>query len=165
MVPLIGAIALACGAEDRPPAVPAADATPPAAAAPSEAPAPAVGLGWLRDLVGKYPRDVGLFDREPLRTRLVTLLGGRHSAFLANMGTQGPILANGDVIYVIGNKPHAGGDSAAILLVDLDQDLIHVRILDETEMAELRERDLEIVLPADVATTIANWEELARDAE
>jgi hypothetical protein len=159
---LVMLAALACGAEqgDGPPA--AAPAPPQVAPATADVPD---GLAGLRALVGKYPGDVGLFDREPLHGRLVTLLGDRYGAFLANMGTQGPISIEGDVLYVVGNKPHAGGDSAAILLVDLGRDLVHVRILDETEMAELRERDVEIPLPPEVATTIANWEELARDTE
>jgi hypothetical protein len=79
------------------------------------------------------------------------------------MGTQGPLTASDSVLYVIGNKPHAGGDAQAILLVDLAQDLIHVHLLEEREMAELRERDAEIVWPPDVQATIANWQDLARD--
>ena len=82
-----------------------------------------------------------------------------------NFGTQGPISEENGVLYALGNKPHAGGDSAAILLVDPARDLIHVYLLDELEMAELRERDEPIALPGDVVTTIENWKEMARDAE
>jgi hypothetical protein len=152
--------AFACG-DDEPPAVPSAAA--PASA--SEAPAPPANLATLRAQVGMYPSDIHLFDTDPLRSRLLALLGTRYTTFLANFGTQGPLSAEGDVLYAIGNKPHAGGDSQAILLIDLSRDLIHVRILDELEMAEYRERDEEIPLPPDVETTISNWEELARDVE
>ena len=62
------------------------------------------------------------------------------------------------------SRMYAGGDSAAVLLVDPARDLIHVYLLDELEMAELRERDEPIALPADVETTIENWKEMARDA-
>lgn len=153
-----------CGDAEPPATAPAAESeAPPAAAAP--APPAAAGLASLRAHVGKYPRDVNLFETDPLRSRLLALLGTSYTTFLANFGTQGPLSAEGDVLYAIGNKPHAGGDSQAILLIDVPRDLIHVRILDELEMAEYRERDETIALPPDVETTISNWEELARDAE
>jgi hypothetical protein len=154
--------AFACG-DGAPPAAPPAAAS--ASAPAAEAPAPPAGLASLRAQVGKYPSDVHLFDTDPLQSRLLALLGTRYTTFLANFGTQGPLSADGDVLYAIGNKPHAGGDSQAILLIDVSRDLIHVRLLDELEMAEYRERDEEIPLPPDVETTISNWEELARDAE
>lgn len=154
------AIVLGCGDAETPAAEPAAA---PAVAVP--APPAAVDLASLRAHVGKYPRDVKLFETDPLQARLLALLGTRYTTFLANFGTQGPLSAEGDVLYAIGNKPHAGGDSQAILLIDVPRDLIHVRILDELEMAEYRERDEAIALPPDVETTISNWEELARDAE
>lgn len=154
--------AFACGDAGTPAEPPAAESAPaPAAAAPA---APA-GLASLRAQVGKYPNETHLFDSEPLQSRLLALLGTRYTTFLANFGTQGPLSAEGDVLYAIGNKPHAGGDSQAILLIDVPRDLIHVRLLDELEMAEYRERDEVIALPPDVETTISNWEELARDAE
>jgi hypothetical protein len=155
---LLLALALGCGDRAN---EPAAEAQP---AAPAQEPAaPAAGLGALRAHVGKYPRDVALFDTEPLHTRLLTLLGTRYTAFLVNFGTQGPLSEEGPVLYALGNKPHAGGDSAAILLIDVPRDLIHVHLLDERELAEYRERDEEIALPADVETTISNWQDLARD--
>ena len=155
--------AIGCGGSGTPATAPATEpAGAPAAAAPAP---PAADLASLRAHVGKYPRDVHLFDTDPLQSRLLALLGTRYTTFLANFGTQGPLSAEGDVLYAIGNKPHAGGDSQAILLIDVPRDLIHVRILDELEMAEYRERDEPIARPPDVETTISNWEELSRDAE
>jgi hypothetical protein len=156
---LLLAIALACGSREEVATTPAEPA-PPAATSPA-----AAGLESLRPLVGKYPRDVQLFDTEPLHSRLLALLGTRYTVLLLNFGTQNPLAEENGVLYAIGNKPHAGGDSAAILLLDPARDLIHVYLLDELEMAELRERDEPIALPADVQTTIENWKEMARDAE
>lgn len=161
---LVAALGVGCNARDSGAPSEAAPAAVAPAAAPA-APAASGGLAALRALVGKYPRDVQLFDTEPLHGRLVALLGERYGSFLANMGTQGPISADGPVLYVLGNKPHAGGDAQAILLIDLDQDLIHVHLLEEREMAELRERDAEIAWPGEVQTTIASWQDLARDDE
>ncbi len=157
----VALLVIACGREESPPA----GAPTPAPVAVEENAASQPSLAGLRAWVGKYPRDVGLFESEPLHGRLVALLGERYPELLANMGTQGPIAAEGAVLYVIGNKPHAGGDSQAVLLVDVDRDLIHVHLLEEQEMAELRERDEEIPWPDDVATTISNWQELAREDE
>ncbi|RIK94538.1 MAG: hypothetical protein DCC71_23615, partial [Proteobacteria bacterium] len=141
----------------------ASDAPTPARDAAPQAAAPAPTLASLRAHVGKYPRDVGLFESDPLHDRLTALMGARYFALLANFGTQGPISEQGSVLYAVGNKPHAGGDSQAILLVDLAQDLIHVKLLEELEMSDFRERDAEIVLPEEVEATIANWNELARE--
>jgi len=158
---LVAAFAIACGGEESP----SAGAPAPLPVAVEQDAAAQPPLGGLRAWVGKYPRDVGLFESEPLHGRLVALLGERYPELLANMGTQGPIAAEGAVLYVIGNKPHAGGASQAVLLVDVDRDLVHVHLLEEQEMAELRERDEEIPWPDDVATTISNWQELAREGE
>jgi hypothetical protein len=159
----VAAIALgACGEGATPAAPPAVEPAPVPVAA---MPAPPADLASLRAQVGKYPNEIHLFDSEPLQSRLLALLGTRYTTFLANFGTQGPLSAEGDVLYALGNKPHAGGDSQAILLIDVPRDLIHVRLLDELEMAEYRERDEVIALPPDVETTISNWEELARDTE
>lgn len=155
-------LALACGEREHE-STAASPPAEPVPAAPAPSPPQQAGLAALRASVGKYPRDVALFDSEPMHGRLVALLGDRYPSFVANMGTQGPLTAEGSVLYVIGNKPHAGGDAQAILLVDVGQDLIHVHLLEEREMAELRERDAEIAWPADVSATIANWQELARE--
>lgn len=158
-------VAIAAFACSREESTPAAAPTPVPVVVEAQGDAPQPPLAGLRQWVGKYPRDVGLFESEPLHGRLVALLAERYPELLANMGTQGPIAAAGQVLYVLGNKPHAGGDSQAVLLVDVDRDLIHVHLLEEQEMAELRERDEEIPWPDDVATTISNWQELAREDE
>lgn len=155
--------AFACGDTKAPAGAPEAASTP-APEASAQAPV-TTDLASLRAQVGKYPRDIHLFDTDPLQSRLLALLGTRYATFLANFGTQGPLSVDGDVLYALGNKPHAGGDSQAIILIDVPRDLIHVRILDELEMAEYRERDEAIPLPPDVEATISNWEDLARDAE
>jgi hypothetical protein len=165
-------LAVACGERAEPPApAPAAApeaAAPSEAAPPAEAPAPAKAesnLAYLRAQVGKYPRDVQLFDTEPLHGRLVALVGDRYPALVEYFGTQGPLSADGPVIYAIGAKPHAAGDEQAILLVDLEQDLVNVKLMDAKEMQEFRERSQAVELPGEVQTTIANWEDLANDDE
>jgi hypothetical protein len=162
-------LAVACGdrAESPPPAPAAApEANAPREAAPAPAPAQAeANRAYRRAQVGKYPRDIQLFETEPLHGRLVALVGDRYPAMVENFGTQGPLSADGPVLYAIGARPHAAGDEQAILLVDLDRDVVNVKLMDTAEMQEFRERNEAVELPGEVQTTIANWEDLAGDTE
>jgi protein-S-isoprenylcysteine O-methyltransferase Ste14 len=161
------ALVLACGdrAEAPAPALPPSEPVAPAeAAVPSAEAGPK--LAYLRALVGKYPRDVALFETEPLHARLVALLAEQYSVMVESFGTQGPLSIEGPTLYAIGNKPHAAGDEQAILLVDIDRDLINVKLMNAEEMRDFRERNNDAVeLPGEVQNTIANWEDLAHDAE
>jgi hypothetical protein len=163
------AAAIACGEGGD---APSATQAPPQAAAPSPqaAPSPPAAkpesqLAALRAHVGKYPRDVALFDTEPLHARLVALLGPQYPVFVESFGTQGPLSADGPVLYAIGNKPHAAGDEQAILLVDVERDLVNVKLMNAEDLLDFREREEAVELPPDVQTTLANWEDLAQDAE
>jgi hypothetical protein len=158
-------IVLACGDRaEAPSPVP-----PSAPAAPAEAVAPPAETGsklaYLRAQVGKYPRDVALFDTEPLHTRLVELLAEQYPMLVESFGTQGPLSIDGPTLYAIGNKPHAAGDEQAILLVDVDRDVINVKLMNAEEMRDFRERNQAVEVPSDVQATIANWEDLADDTE
>ena len=159
-------LALACGdRSESPPAAPssaqAANESPPRTPAPQAGPKLAV----LREQVGKYPRDIQLFESEPLHARLVALLGDQYPTLVENFGTQGPLSADGPVLYAIGNKPHAAGDEQAILLIDVDRDVLNVKLMNAEEMQDFHERNESVELPADVQTTIANWEETGDDEE
>jgi len=159
-------IVLACGDRAEAPA----PAPPPSApAAPAEAVAPPAETGpklaYLRAQVGKYPREVALFETEPLHARLVELLAEQYPMLVESFGTQGPLSIDGPTLYAIGNKPHAAGDEQAILLVDVDRDVINVKLMNAEEMRDFRERNQAVELPSDVQATIANWEDLADDTE
>lgn len=161
-------LGFACGerSEAPPPAAAPEASAPSAAASPAAAPAetkPAPNFDYLRAHVGKYPRDIQLFETQPLHARLVSLVGEQYPAMIESFGTQGPLSADGPVIYAIGNKPHGGGDEQAILLIDVDRDLINVKLMNQTELQEYRERSEAVELPTEVQTTIANWEDLAND--
>jgi len=160
------ALVLACGDRAEAPA-PAPPPGEPAAPAEAAVPSAEAGpkLAYLRAQVGKYPRDVALFETEPLHARLVALLAEQYPMLVESFGTQGPLSIDGPTLYAIGNKPHAAGDEQAILLVDIDRDLISVKLMNAEEMRDFRERNDAIELPSEVQNTIANWEDLADDAE
>jgi len=155
---------LACGDRIEPP--PAAPASVQQANE-SAPPAPQAGpsLAYLREQVGKYPREVRLFETESLHARLVALLGDQFPVLVESFGTQGPLSADGPVLYAIGNKPHAAGDEQAILLVDVDRDVINVKLMNAEQMQDFHERNESVEIPGDVQTTIANWEEMGDDEE
>ena len=159
-------LTVACGDRSTPPAPVAAvqevAVAPPEAAAPAS---PASNLAYLREQVGRYPREIQLFETEPLHGRLVALMGDRYPAMVDAFGTQGPLSAEGAVLYAIGNKPHAAGDEQAIVLVDLERDLVNVKLMNETEMQAFQERSEAVEAPAEVQLTIANWEDMAGDDE
>lgn len=159
-------VAAACGERSgSPPAATPVAVTQIEAESSAEAPKPESNLVYLREQVGRYPRDIQLFETEPLHARLVALVGDQYAALIDTFGTQGPLSADGVVLYAIGNKPHAAGDEQAILLIDLERDLVNVKLMNEIEMKEFRERSEPVEVPAEVQVTIANWEDLSGDAE
>jgi protein-S-isoprenylcysteine O-methyltransferase Ste14 len=160
-------LVLACGERAAPPppaAPPGAQATD-ESAQPTQAQQTGSSFATLREQVGKYPRDIQLFDTEPLHARLVALLADQYPMLVESFGTQGPLSADGSVLYAIGNKPHAAGDDQAILLIDVDRNVINVKLMNAEEMRDFRERNEAVEVPGDVQTAIANWEELGSDEE
>lgn len=153
-------VALACGpaGDDASPVPPASRAT---TAAP-EVVTPPTGypsaLAPLRELVGRHPADIDLWQREPLAGRLRALLGARFDAFVENTGVQSPLLEEDGILYVTGNKQHSGGTDAAALVVDLRRDVIWVWLLAGGESEAFLERDVEVELPADVRIVLENAE-------
>jgi hypothetical protein len=160
MVPRLLAVLLVlaangCGpsGEGAAPAPPAAAPAPAVVTPPTEFPSP---LASLREHVGRYPRDVDLWSREPLAGRLRALLGERFPTFVENTGVQSPLLEEDGILYVTGNRPHGGGTDAAAMVIDLRRDAIWVWLLVGGESEALLDRDVEVELPADVRIVLEN---------
>ncbi len=153
-VSLVSLAAVACGGEADQAAPPQPKTPPPAVVAlpesfPSE-------LVVLRPLVGRYPRDIDLWNREPLAARLHALLAARFEDLLRNTEVQGPLLEEQGILYVTGNQQYSGGSDAAALVVDLRRDALWVWLLVDGESQVFLERDVDIELPADVRIVIEN---------
>lgn len=157
---LLFGLALA-GCEPTPPkpvaAQRAAPAWPTAAAAATAVPSPAT-LAGLRPLVGSYPGERTDYLREgALAVRLQRLMGGDYAVLLANLGTSGPLVQDGSVLYITGNKPHEGGDEQAAVVVDTAQNALRVWLVHGGREQELRDPPaLQVDWPADVLTLQAN---------
>lgn len=155
LVVLVALGGVACGRET-------AEAPPPPVAEPS---APVVvtlpesfpsELAALRPLVGQYPRDIDLWNREPLAARLRALLGPQLEAFVRNTEVQGPLLEEQGLLYVTGNQQHSGGSDAAALVADLRRDALWIWLLVDGQAHVFRDRDVEVELPADVRIALEN---------
>ena len=149
---LAASILLACGPSEEPP--PAAEPAAPLVVTPPEA-YPSE-LAVLRPLVGQYPRDIDLWNREPLAARLRALLGPRLETLVANTEVQGPLLEEDGLLYVTGNKQHSGGSDAAAIVADLRRDAIWVWLLADGQAEVFLDRDVEVDLPADVRIVLEN---------
>ncbi|NUM68587.1 hypothetical protein HUU39_25500 [candidate division KSB1 bacterium] len=111
---------------------------PPPERRPSSQVAPA-SLAHLRSLVGKYPTEVRLWETSPLH----------------DMQVAGPVTAEGDIIYVTGNKPHSGGAEAAAFWVEMASGRINVWLMVNEQAHSYAEAGIAGKRPAAVETLIS----------
>lgn len=71
-----------------------------------------------------------------------------------NMQVTGPLIADSNVAYVTGNKPHSGGSEAAIFLAEIESNRIHVWLMVNEIMTEYHEPGPRIKLPREVETMV-----------
>jgi hypothetical protein len=128
-----------------------------AAAPPADTGAPA--LAYLTAFAGQYPADAGVWQSEPLRTRMVRLLGGDFEPFLENIKTSGPISVEDGLIYVMGNCPSSAKIwGAGIVVVDPGGNRILIKHSSDAWDSVRTSSDGDIAtLPKDVMTMLRNW--------
>jgi uncharacterized membrane protein len=113
-------------------------------------------LDELNRFAGAYP-DPAAFWRSPwLGPRLAALLGPKLATFLANIQVRTPVMKDGGVFYVTGNKPHQGGLDNALFLADPASDTIEVILLVNGAREDFKENGRDVAFPAEVTTTLAN---------
>lgn len=115
-------------------------------------------LDELNRFTGAYPRTVHLWDEPLLHKRLDTLLGASMKTFLMNMNVQSPLMKDGDVFYVTGNKPHQGGLDNAVFLADPASDTLAVILYVNGARRDFKEGERDVALPAEVVTMIGKTE-------
>lgn len=130
------------------------------------APAAPAPLAYLTGLAGQYPADAGVWESEPLRSRMTRLLGGDYEAFRENIRTSGPVSVENSLVYVTGNCPsNAKVWGAALLVADPAADRLLIKVYSQAWDSVRTYQDAEItVLPKDVMTTLANWSERTEQA-
>ena len=115
-------------------------------------------LDELNRFTGAYPHTVNLWDNPVIQKRLEVLLGTALKTFLEHMKVQSPLMKDGGVFYVTGNKPHQGGLDNAIFLADPASDTIAVFLFVNGVRRDFVENGRDVALPAEVVTTIGNME-------
>ncbi len=113
----------------------------------------------LGKLVGRYPREVKLWESEPLKSRLQTLLGQRAELLRRNMEVEGPIQHEGPLYFVMGNRPHYGGEEAAIIAIDERADVIHVWLLSGGRLDYYADGRSDLPMPTDIEMMLSDWEQ------
>ncbi|MBP7353026.1 hypothetical protein [Comamonas sp. UBA7528] len=155
------------GCEPTQPKPVAQDAAPalPTAAQRGTAVAPPATLAGLRPLVGSYPGERAEYLRQgALAERLQRLMGDDYGVLLTNLGTSGPLVQEGDLLYITGNKPHEGGDEQAAVVVDPAQNALRVWLVHAGQERDWRDpASITLDWPRDVRTMRSNRQELRRN--
>lgn len=138
---MLAASISACSSEQTPPKEQATFTTAPS-------------LTSLKNLAGKYPAETRLWETQPLQGRLRALLGEHYDAFLVNMQVTGPLTIEGNIAYVMGNKPHSGGSEAAIFLAEIASNRIDVWLMMNEVLTEYHEPGPRIKMPQKVETMV-----------
>lgn len=122
-------------------------------------------LAGLRPLVGSYPGERADYLRQgALAQRLQRLLGDDYAVLLTNLGTSGPLVQEGDLLYITGNKPHEGGDEQAAVVVDPAQNALRVWLVHAGQERDWRDpASITLDWPRDVRTMRSNRQELRRN--
>jgi len=91
-------------------------------------------------------------------------MGDDYGVLLTNLGTSGPLVQEGDLLYITGNKPHEGGDEQAAVVVDPAQNALRVWLVHAGQERDWRDpASITLDWPRDVRTMRSNRQELRRN--
>ncbi len=132
----------------------------PAAPSASAAQAPQAAAPWagVQALVGTYPSDgVNFLRTGPIADRLKGLLGPvNYPVFVKNMGTSGPLRKEGSLFYIMGNRPHQGGEESAAMVLDPKRDAMRAWLQTGDEEWDVQDAGPAVPLPAEVRQFMQN---------
>jgi len=114
-------------------------------------------LAFLESAVGRYPREIGLWEHAVLHQRLSALIGRRLPFFHGNMWNTTTVSRQGNLIYVLGSRRPLAGQDSAVLVADLARDTLWVWVKISGQVFEYRERPAPRDLPAEVEIFIDSW--------
>jgi hypothetical protein len=96
-----------------------------------------------------------MWSQPPLGPRLAALLGTKEKTFLEHLRVRSPLMWDGRVFYVTGNKARQGGIDTAVFVADPATDTINVILFVAGVREDFKESGRDVTLPAEVVTTIA----------
>ena len=111
-------------------------------------------LDELARWLGTYPTAT-TWTTPPIGARLDVLLGPKAAAFRQNLEVRSPVMRDGGIYYVTGNRPHQGGLDNAIFMADPTTDTINVIVFRSGQRDEMKEGDRSIEPPEEVKRTLA----------
>jgi len=114
--------------------------------------APTLGrdsLFYLEQYIGRSPATVGLWQTEPLHTQLTQLLGKSYPVFEQTMQQAQP-LRKERVLYTFGTSSDQTGDTLCILLVDVENNKLHVSIVKKGEREQFQSPGEELYVPQEI---------------
>jgi putative lipoprotein len=115
-------------------------------------------LDELNRYAGTFPGSPGMWSLAPLGPRLAALLGAKEKSFLENAKVCTPVLKDGGVFYMIGNRSHQGLIDMAMFVADPSTDTINVVLFNRGVREDFKEEGRDVELPAEVRASIASVE-------
>lgn len=85
-------------------------------------------LAFLAEWNGKYPYDVKLLDNAILKKRLMKMLGAKYKFLKSIWDVETPIEINNNLFYAWAMQTHSGGDPGAVIMADLEKNVLYVGI-------------------------------------
>ncbi len=77
---------------------------------------------------GRYPNDIDLFEKEPLKSRFVQLLSRARQTFMERFKVTPPVEVEDRILFDEGYMPGKSGYDEAAVAVDMDHDVIYLGI-------------------------------------
>jgi hypothetical protein len=75
---------------------------------------------------GKYATESGLFETEPLKSWLATLVGKARKYFFERLKVTPPIEVENKILFNEGYMPGKSGYDEAVIAIDMDRDIIYI---------------------------------------
>ncbi|WP_143150573.1 hypothetical protein [Chitinophaga sancti] len=91
---------------------------------------PVVVTSWkhFEHYDGKYITETDMLQREPLRSRLKTLLGNANNVLCQRFDVAPPIEVENDVLYNQGCRKHYCGADEAAIAIDMKRDVVYAGV-------------------------------------
>lgn len=111
----------------------------------------------LSQYKGKFPQDIGLFTEvSPIMPELKQILGDDFNAFMKQMSAPSSLQYD-RVLYVLGNKPQAGKQESAWLLIDPENRKLEAGLIQNGEVKVFSSKGEMLYRPAEVTQVIERY--------
>ena len=85
-------------------------------------------LSFLKAYNKKYPYEISLLDKPVIKKRLEVMLGPQYAFIKGIWEVESPITITNGIFFAWGMQAHSGGDPGAVLMADLNKNVLYVGI-------------------------------------